>query len=322
MNDSEQLAMLASQSFSAGAKLTVHDVLPLEAELRRNPHELRLRCQLLGYYSKLDSAKSAEEWTKHALWIIDKYANEKLTQFALPWIPSHIIGADFDILRSMWREQIRQSRQCPRVIGHAAIFLKHRDFMMAQRLFRKANDLDPSNPAWAVKLTDLLATRALTLPSKRKRRAALQVFAEAENTLPRLRYDAGVKFDLMCKVCDVALDCGDIDTARSYARKLSRIANSNGAWFGAVYLRLGLIALRQRNIKRAKQYLLKAGEFRFRTDLRLADELLNLGESEIVSLYLRKGFDSMSASSHIRKQLERWILLIQQGQRPLLTISR
>jgi len=174
--------------------------------------------------------------------------------------------------------------------------------------------------AAAAALRPILARLGLPPASPQEQLAALE---ETTSGLSGTR--------LFCKLPDLAkraLNAGETDKARTYAKQLLQMPPEDPNWcYGdAVYYGnfvLGRIAVQEGNLAQAGQYLLAAGATpgsptldSFGPNVTLAKELLEKGQSDVVLQYLAlcKNFWKMD-----RGKLDEWSATIRSGGVPDFT---
>jgi tetratricopeptide (TPR) repeat protein len=160
-------------------------------------------------------------------------------------------------------------------------------------------------------------------PEQIKRELARKALAMGEQSLNTSPLDRFYRLD---DVAEVALEAAEFDKAGAYSQELLDTApnyESNWNYGNAIHngnVILGRIALQSRDLQRAGEYLLKAGETRgspqlgsFGPNMNLVKELLEIGQRSVVIRYfdLCAGFWESG-----QDRLRRWRVDVEQGRVP------
>jgi TonB family protein len=123
-----------------GFKTTAVEALVMEHQLTSDPHNLAVRGKLLSYY-----LYNADEdgFGKHALWVIQNHPDSELASH--PAVAGDYYGgAKYrEQKKSLWLKQAAAHSTNPRVLASAASFVQQSDPPTAERLWKRACELDP-----------------------------------------------------------------------------------------------------------------------------------------------------------------------------------
>jgi beta-lactamase regulating signal transducer with metallopeptidase domain len=137
-----------------GFKITPQEAMAMEHQLTIAPNNLEIRGKLLSYY--LYNANE-DGLLRNALWVIQ---NQPQSDVALhPAVNSPYFAGGHSYLTQMqaaWLQQTVWHSDNPHVLANAANFLRSHDLPQAERLLKRAYELDP-NGRWQSELADLYA---------------------------------------------------------------------------------------------------------------------------------------------------------------------
>ncbi|HEY2345862.1 MAG TPA: hypothetical protein VGH80_08255 [Xanthomonadaceae bacterium] len=277
--------------YLAGMRLEAKEVGELEKNLASHPDDLSLHARLLGYYGRLrlTSSSANAPAVKHMLWIIRNHPEADLGLEGLT--PTGDPSA-YGELKQAWLDQVSLHPRDARVAGHAGKYFLVFDRVLAEKLLKEAQELDPHDPDWSEELGRLYAL-------DEGRDAAIRALAQLE----RARADDTSETSRMYRLDALAMtafEAGDVDKASGYASDLLAAARKlpkdwdygNAIHHGNIVL--GRIALKRGDVKLAEDYLLKAGGTpgspqldSFGPNMSLARDLLAAGDKEVVLQYFR-----------------------------------
>lgn len=315
-----------SQDFGAhvraGKNLTPQEVASLEADLAEIPGDLYARAALVGYYySKIWDPEDRARHDEHVLWLI-KHAPEtnvlarREVRIYRPSMPDGYLRA-----KATWYSHLEEYPNNLAILEHAANFFQDENRKTAIQLLERAQALDEGNAHWARRLGYLHHLDSRRPNGKRDSAAAKRALAQFE-----LAYglrDESRRRLILRYLGVTAFNAGSIEKARKYAEQMLQ-GNAAGT-FGSYQIHLGnvilgRIALLEGNLEEAKRLLIAAGEAPGvyllslpGPDMTLANELLELGESEVVLRYL-----SLYSQNWKRGQdkIEAWTAAIKKGETP------
>lgn len=306
----------------AGAQLTPLAVQELEQKLNAQPDVIEIRATLIGYYfsSRFDIREHSKNLTDHVLWLIKNKPEERFIGSPFGQLLSHIEGADaYAEGKRLWLENIQNSPDNLLILEHAASYLFLEDRDLAEAYLKRCRELEPENAHWPSLLAQLYELPKVE-PAKdqgKKKKSKKQkpgqknspqmdfidpeslarakaAFAERERAFSLATSPSEV-FYALTDLPQNAVNCGEIEKAKLYADRLLELVDQHlGNWnySNSIYeahTALGRIALREGDIERAKEHLLKSVSSSgspqldsFGPDMVLAQELLNAGEKEII----------------------------------------
>ncbi|MEI8291768.1 MAG: RNA polymerase subunit sigma-24 [Verrucomicrobiota bacterium] len=306
----------------AGRHLKPEEIPALEAAVAKQPDDVSARTKLLGYYFYNQHGSKAVNALRlpHILWIITNQPAVKIA--GLPYCHLNpVLDADAYVLgKKLWLEQAKAWSTNPAVLANAANYLQIADPDLAGNLLQQAQKIDPANPKWSDQLGHLYALNAGTGKTDPAKSLAAFQRAQAADT------DADSRFYRLSDLALQAFAAGDLKNAEQYAGELLATATQYPKdWnYGNAILMgntvLGRIALRQGQVKAAKEYLFKAGQTpgspqlnSFGPNMSLAKELAEKGEQDAVIKYFDqcRKFWSMGAD-----KLDAWTKTVKAGRVP------
>jgi hypothetical protein len=348
---SERVSWLADVSLSGlGRNLTDDDAGRFEAQIPGSPHELALRILLLGNLSlvQYESESARGKRNEHVFWLI-QHAPESHTA-GNPYAELHE-GDDAEAYakaKQLWLDQVHAHPESTNVLGNAANFFVLSDRQLSEELFKKARDLEPSNPHWPERLGQLYALdgrqktaegRTNAANAFREFQAAAQLRQEEASSreteadpktagVKQARYSSS-EIRSLTRLARAAFDASEFEAARNGALELlekvtsAEVAKSSGNDGNAIHcanLILGRLALHVGEVETAKRYLIASGKTSgsptlcsFGPNMSLAKELLEHGEHETVLRYfeLCRSFWQSNFG-----QLDQWTQEVRAGKIP------
>lgn len=298
-----------------GRQMDAAEKEALEKKLATAPEDIESRTKLLGYYlrNRPTDAGTKSSHSRHVRWFIENAPDSDVLGTPYSQLDKILNAAGYRSVKQAWMKAIEQSPQDAQRLGKASGFFLIHDREIAEDLLRKAQKLEPDNPAWAGSLGQLYSLRMQYAPPGPKRKAtAKKAFAQY-----KLAYELAnskgkqVPFANLAKS---AYEAGQLTEAKKYAEEMLESVNEGWNAGNQIHhgnLILGRIALSQGDLAEAKSRLLLAGKTSgspqlgsFGPNMLLAQELLQQGEKEIVLEYfeLCKKFWKSP-----RRGLERWI---------------
>jgi len=315
-NDRHKYESLVLKGFSAPEI----DIKPLETRLLENPSDYEARFQLLGYYSgkqHYDKAAAKELFTI-TVWLIDNMPDCGVIE---NWgCTDRVIDqAAYKELKRHWLTQIEANNNNLRVIGCAAAYFGQEDADLAETLYQRAIQLEPTTSDWSHDLAWLLGRRG-----PERALDALNAMREALRKEPKPK----LQYYMLDGLAELAFNAGNLEEASEAALKCLSLAftfgqdwNDGNAIHNANSI-LGRIALKKGDIEAAKKHLALAGETTgspqlnsFGPEMTLAEELFAVGEIESVVAYL-EACKKFWSSDCERGALDRGIAQIRSGETP------
>lgn len=329
--------------------LTRRQIAQLESKLAQNPNDTATRLQILEHYNdyraKQSPAKTAARF-KHRLWFVrnrpemDDY--EILGTF--PWSDSSD-AADYQALKTEWLKQIAANPNNVQIRLNAVQFMKRSESPAAEKILLEGRKFYPENYELPLALNELYQSRAddsdnAAMPEIISENL-LKAFETGDETLILLKTERSEERDekrraLLTSLSKIALRLGKNDRAKQFSTELILDFGQNSAASGyeeATHtgnIVLGLIALRENDLTKAKQHLLIAiraplrDENNYLTDIdtELAEKLFAKGEKTVVSEYLKlcENLGSLKKYPDLyedkSKALKLWQEQIKQGATP------
>lgn len=304
----------------AGRKLDAKQAGDLEAAVTGHPDDLSARTKLLGYYfmKSFTSDEAKEGLRKQVLWIIRNRPEAAIAGLPECGIIAGIDPDGYVEAKKIWLEQTQAHAQNAIILGHAAQFVLLDDPKLAEELLKQAQKVEPANAQWSDKLGQLYSLQT----GKDTAAKSLAEYEKAQAADPS-EMSRFYRLDALAKS---AFKAGEIEKASRYANDLLKAAaqfpkdwnHGNAIHHGNNVL--GLIALKQGDIKQASEYLLSAGKTpgspqlgSFGPNMSLAKELLAKGERDVVLQYfeLCRKFWKMGG-----ERLDLWTKEVKDGQAP------
>ena len=315
--DATSLAMM-------GGRLNADQAAALEEKSEQDPSDIATRTKLLGYYfGKQYSDKTARTARHgHILWLIKNAPESDV--MALPYAGlNQMIEPDaYTQAKKAWLDQLESQPDNLKLLEHSAKFFLQHEREMAKKSLEKARALDPNNPKWPAALGQLHSLDLIGISGKAKR---VEVAGKSLEQL-EIAYELATeqaRDPLLKRLAEAAFAAKDFEKAKKYAMEMlgqnrDDWNTGNNVHHGNIIL--GRIAITQNDVKEAKRRLLEAGKTSgspqlnsFGPDMTLANELLKLGEKEVVLKY----FDLCSKFWDSGKdRLEQWSATVKAGEEP------
>ncbi len=308
------------QEAAKGRSLSAAEAATLEARLLDNPQDLRARAQLVGYYHTGRRANPRRH-TEHVLWFIRNAPESEVLDSGPARITPMFDADGYLEAKRTWQRLVREEPENVTILRHAAGFHAPSETALAAALLRQAEDLQPSNPDWALELAGLEWREARRFPEGRDPAGAARALVHFERA-----YDLSGAVDRVDLLPDLALAAfasGEPDKARVHALAMLEAApdrRDRGDPLHYGNLVLGHIALGANDLEEARARLLAAGrtgrlpiERSGAPDMSLAKALLQRGESGAVLEYLELCLDFWVEGE---ERLRDWIVLVEAGLVP------
>jgi tetratricopeptide (TPR) repeat protein len=299
-------------AYRLGQNLSQDQVHILERQLIEDPAQNVTRAKLFGYFDKRKhSSKEAQvAFCRLAAWLIENQPdNRGLLSYRMDRIAHYCSPKEFRQIREKWLEQVEKHPKNPAVHGNAARCIIWRDLETAEKLLRKAHQLEPNNGEWPSLLTLFSYFEFTRVPPFYQAH-----YAQLTIEMGKIAIALGppAPFLDLEYMADCALFLGDLDLCESCAHSLLALKLPSGG-NQIAHVMLGLVALGKNDRQEAVRQLLRM-EKGYESNpwtWRLAKELYGHGERqsiiECIRLYEHK------VSKKIR---QRWISLIEQDQMP------
>ncbi len=135
-------------------------MLRMEAQLEKDPDNVRLRSGLIGEYLNLSAIDPAAERAliRHVLWLVtNEPENEWLANPAVAVKP----GDDYDAMEKAWLVQVNKPGVTPQVLANAANFFRPLKPARSLELLARARTLEPRNSMWVAMIGNIYAFQAI-----------------------------------------------------------------------------------------------------------------------------------------------------------------
>ena len=317
------------QSTLAGTQLTADDAEALEERLRGNPHDATARLQLIGYHSfrQWTDSTSVQRHGQLVLWMIRNDPRSPLLAMPYGHIDPLRASEMYERAKESWLEHLEREPDDAVLLGHAAallgnptsLFERVADRDLAVSLLERAQEADPGNAEWPFKLGHmhwLGGSRSMAGPDETTAAKALSHFERA------YRLGGGAYGPLaLISVMRAAFAAGRVADARAYAVEAMASEDPlhrDGDTRHRANILLGRIALAEGDLEEAGKYLLAAGQRQgspslstFGPNMRLAQELLERGERDVVLAYFE-----LCRAFWKEDRLDQWAALVRAGSMP------
>jgi len=319
-----------------GDMSTPQQAAALEQKLAGRPKDLDSRIKLLGYYfahyNKLRPVDAFHaKWRTELFWIIENRPDAAVFWCAQTWPlndrPTYDEGA------GLWLAQIGRNPANAAILANAAGFFQLYDPPRSEGLLDQAEALDPSNPVWPYRMSQLFTTRMDRLAGQARVEAAKQAFIALKQVrrLAAASNVGGQFTGLFNDLPRLAYEAGQYGEARNIARHMVNDASKhltiNGLDFGdglkgdEYYdgnMVLGLVALQAGDLAHARSYLLASGKTTgsppldsFGPNMMLAKALLEKGDKQTVLQFFKE-----CASFWRYSPLDKWSAQVEAGTVP------
>ncbi|HWM91237.1 MAG TPA: RNA polymerase subunit sigma-24 [Thermoanaerobaculia bacterium] len=307
----------------SGGDLSEEAVQKLERQLESAPDDAETRSRLLGYYflhsRAFGEARKARQ--QHILWLIRNRPEAPILETPFAHLDAILESSAYAEGKKAWLAQVDRQPKNTAILGHAAAYSLLHDMETAESLYRRAEAAEPQDPKWPERLGHLHALGLSAKSGAARQKAAKASLDAFERSLQRTT-DGEERESLLTQVASVALEAGEVAKARGYAEEIIGKTGS-GNWNDGDMLHqgnlvLGRIALRNGDVTKAKEHLLAAGKVSgspvlgsFGPNMRLAKELLEKGEREVVLEYFR-----LCGSFWKKDELKVWAKEVRAGKIP------
>jgi hypothetical protein len=309
-----------------GSDMPAGEAQLFEELSRAMAEDLALRILLLGQYflRQHHFESDLRHRQQHVIWVI---TNAPATEIAgdphSSLTPKHD-GEVYERAKQLWLQQVGAAGQNPAVLRNAASFFTVHEKDLCESILKSGQLLEPDNPFWSERLGHLYALQMNRADPRERRQAATKSLLEMERALSQMEEEIK-RTALLDDLAKVALDADEDEKARHYAKELLTHGAKPDFWdaAGAVHqgnLVLGRLALKAGDSEQAKAYLLKAAQLpdgkrfgAFGPNMRLAKELLEKGERDVVLKYLQLCSEAWDTSDH---RADQWIHEVRQGKIP------
>ncbi|HNB23735.1 MAG TPA: hypothetical protein PKZ32_15075 [Candidatus Melainabacteria bacterium] len=322
---SDKLADAAHSAYKAAKNFDVHRIKLLEDKLRREPDDIVSRCALLGYYFASQHKNAGAQWAVHADWLILNSPDEKLMCDVMR-LPDSVSDEQFKALKDNFLWKFDRNLKNANIAGHAAMFCRQRDLLLAEKLYKRAKKLAPHDERWSRALCQMHAKEAHASKDKKLAAVAFKRGLKFVRKFENVPHHPGQVIEVLITLCELAIELDDFKMASKLIKEIKHCD------FDAIspYLKhnfAGLLAIKKGRIERAKSQLIKAakaGMTPHPLSLSLAIQIQTAGELETVKEFLSIGLKNMSPEleGDKIKLVKKWIKQLSAGQTVNLTIPR
>ena len=319
-------AMAQQALMMQGIQLSSEAAKQLQIKADADPADLESRLQLLAYYSRhsLLTADLREPHLKLATWLVANFPEAETAGQPYSQIHASFNPGGYIKLKNLWLKIVEAHSQNTRILSNAAKFCLQSDRPVAEDLLKKAREIEPENGEWPERLGQLYQLELIrTSGNIERQELAFQALEQFELAMS-LNQSPFKKSSLLANLAKAALAAGADDKAKTYAEQLLNTgdngnpsSNSGDAMHNANII-LGQLALRAGENEAAKSYLLAAGKTSgspvlnsFGPNMRLAKELLEIGERDIVLEYFE-----LCGKFWKNNNLEQWTKTVKGGGIP------
>ena len=309
---SEKLEKSAEKAWHHGLKAADrHEVGLLQEKLRRDHTDIVTRCALLGFYSSPKHDGKPHLWCENFEWLIMNCPDEKLmANTNISRIPVSVSSEQFEQLQAEFLQKVDRNRKNANVTGHAAHFIFQRNKKLALALFKKARRLAPDDQRWNQHLLSIYNNLA---KDGNDQKLATKAFKVADRLIKDLRETKSHGW-YATRMCELALFFDDLENAKKYVKKVKRSEFDRECPWCRHQL-LGMIALKESSVDRAKQQLLKSASKGDNIEnLQLANQLIQRGELSTAIEYLQHCL-SHDKNKRYKKLIDGWIEQLQEGKK-------
>jgi hypothetical protein len=311
---------------AAGVDMSAAAANQLEQKLLVKPDDLSSRIKLLGYYSgrNWDSGAGYVR-QKHVLWVIEHHPESEIAGLRYAQLDPELDGEVYQKGKSIWLKHAKLKPKNATVLGNAAEFFMLNDEATAESLLVKAGSVDPKNPTWPKRLTQIYLGQMGEQLGPNRVKFAAKALVQQDKAL-KLATRGVDRLHLLPDAARAAYEAGDMKKAGSYAAELLSLADrfqSDPSYSDAVHVGntvLGRVALKSGDLQKARDCLVASAKVQGSDQLvtlgptmSLAKELLDKGEKDTVLKYLDLCGDFWMAG---KKELAAWKKSIEAGERP------
>lgn len=313
---------LAYKLGSKGGKMTPDEAAKLEKKLAKNPDDLNVAVQLLGFYFLAHDDDAREKSEKLILSLIQSHPEAAI--FETPYANLNKgLDNNYAEAQKLWAQQVEYNPENTAVLMNAAASALSSDKAVAEKYFLQAQALDPDNPEISERLARGYRLSRYSDKGTDKSDLAAKELAEltkAYNNSDSINQDAMLPY-MTIATLEIP---GELDLAdRNADLMISMSGTSSKDWntgnlFYYGYFTKGMVALKNGNADKAAEVLLKSAETSgspqlnsFGPNMSLAKALLEAGQKDAVIEFLGK-----CGKFWKNDQSEKWVAEIKDGKTP------
>jgi hypothetical protein len=298
-----------------GRELDAGEVKELKQALAGHPDDLRIRLLLLGYYRR--NTKSVSYFNQ-LIWLIDNHPRHDIHKL----VASGKNHSEFLKAKRHWLRLVRSNPDDTVILRNAAHFCRNLNPESSMKFLKQALEVNGAKEEVALDLANVYRSIAGQYSPRKNRilaRKAVEQLKVAVDfyALPTQEHtylfqyfemvmsdfaETALEFELFEEANDlghILLNKKSLDSGRLSAEFLSKFTAENRRSVNLGYSILGRTALRSGNIAEAKKHLMHMTtvSVEWFSDWQLANELLQSGETSIVSQYIehcRQGWEQMA----------------------------
>ena len=305
----------ASTLMIQGFDMTPHDVNLTIIALKKKPDSLKDHILLAAYYGY----KQSPDADKYALWLIAHYPAAPIFG-GPPFIPPS------DAQAVLWRKQLVKYPLNTLVLANAASSLKLNDASQSIAIYKKLMKLQPSNHKWPLHIARIIQFQINpNYGSPEDNESAAKHAMKYAQMSFNLAKSNRTKLNAIEELMMDAYYAQNYTQANDYALMEHKYLPSSDPTLDPdviyhSYMMQGLVALHNKDIPAADNFLLKSGQSSgsapldsFGPNMMLADQLLQNGQKAVVLQFLQECATFWNEGTNTLKQ---WMAEIKQGQHP------
>lgn len=295
-------------------KLKPAEVRRMEAKLVTDENDSESRMRLIRHYAGFNTKKTPateKGHLQHRLWLVrnrPEVSDYEIYGWHTPQYDS--ASSEYLPLKTEWLARVEADKKNSKIRLNAVGFVKQNDPEVAEKLAVAGSEIEPDNYKFPLLLTELKAAQLEGFDQKispeKRISTAEKLLNYGETALKMIKSERSEERDadrsvLLKRLCGAAIESGKLERAAALATELILDFGQSSTDFGydeAAHvgnITLGRVEFAKNNIEKAGDHLLIAIRAPLRKDynsiekidMRLAKELYEKGEKEIVLEYLR-----------------------------------
>jgi hypothetical protein len=325
-----------------GSDLSDKRVAQIERRLLEDSSNLELRLLLLGFYergSHHDGDVRSEEFLRHLIWMIQNHPdNQVLSHMQNYCYDNH----SFRRAKWHWLRAVKLNSSNPTILNNAAHCFRSPAPKLAEKMWRKAQEIEPLNEEWPRELSFLFR---LAIYKRKSRVFAERCIEEGKKALelhkkfPKNSYLETYMEMTVRQLAEVSLEFGLLSDAKHFGLYLTKRGLRDGKLTRKHKFEhhmgnsiLGTAELTAGNIEGAREHLLKMpvlGDPYWRHDLLLARAMLEAGEKQSVVEYLNDCIKNIAnelqrtvGQNISTNQVPAWVSLLHDAYGPSMNFTK
>ncbi len=304
-----------------GKVLTEERAKILESKLKNNPQRISHRLQLIGFYRRKVGFEKLR--ADHLFWMIENCPDNQVWRHnVLMGFTRNNTSDEVAFAKKAWSKKAESSPANSDIVGNAGMCLIESEFDIGKELLTRACALSPKDDFWPAELSRFCFWQAQTSEANR-----FQNFEAALNFGERFlflygseggRENSAIRWRAHLRCALSAFELKKLDHAKRHATSAFESCKNYDIIPKASLSILGLIALQNGSVEEAKKQLLELDQKYDvdSTDLRLANELIKMGHSATVIVYLSK---CKSRGLWKNRPIDGWLEELRQNLQPVLS---